>query len=189
MDEKLAFTVDGAWRAMMILLTGGSGCGKSAFAERLCMQLPSPRYYIAAMRPFGEGGEQKIARHRLLRRDKGFATIERYTDLGGLVLPARGTALLECVCNLTANEMFDERGTITEPVQRVTEGIDALSNRCAHLIVVTNDVGSDLPPADAATNRYIASLGRINGALAARADTVCELVCGIPILLKGALPV
>ena len=32
---------------MMILLTGGSGCGKSSFAERLCMERPLPRYYIA----------------------------------------------------------------------------------------------------------------------------------------------
>ena len=40
---------------MMILLTGGSGCGKSSFAERLCMEMPLPRYYIAAMKPYGEG--------------------------------------------------------------------------------------------------------------------------------------
>ena len=38
---------------MMILLTGGSGCGKSKFAESLCMKLPLPRYYLAAMRPYG----------------------------------------------------------------------------------------------------------------------------------------
>ena len=49
---------------MMILLTGGSGCGKSSFAERLCMEMPLPRYYIAAMKPYGEGGMEKVERHR-----------------------------------------------------------------------------------------------------------------------------
>ena len=46
---------------MMILLTGGSGCGKSSFAERLCMEMPLPRYYIAAMKPYGEGGMEKVS--------------------------------------------------------------------------------------------------------------------------------
>ena len=58
---------------MMILLTGGSGCGKSSFAERLCMEMPLPRYYIAAMKPYGEGGMEKVERHRKMRAGKGFA--------------------------------------------------------------------------------------------------------------------
>lgn len=174
---------------MMILLTGGSGCGKSAFAERLCARLPMPRTYVAAMRPFGEGGAEKIARHRAMRADKGFVTVERYTDLAGLALPARGTALLECVCNLTANEMFDEAGNMTDPFERVTRGVDALSAQCDHLIVVTNDVGSEPPLPAKSTNRYVAALGRVNCALAARADVVCELVCGIAIPIKGELPI
>ena len=64
----------------MILLTGGSGCGKSSFGESLCVKMPMPRYYLAAMKPFGEGSREKIARHREMRKGKGFQTIERYTD-------------------------------------------------------------------------------------------------------------
>ncbi len=56
------------------------------------------------------------------------------------------------------------------------------------LIVVTNDVGSDAERYSAETRTYVEVLGRINAALADMADTVCELVCGIPIILKGALP-
>ena len=53
---------------------------------------------------------------------------------------------------------------------------------------MTNDVGSDGVDYDASTAAYIEALGRINAALAARADTVLELVAGIPIPLKGELP-
>ena len=173
---------------MLILLTGGSACGKSSYAETLCLQFPLPRYYLAAMRPFGEGSEAKIARHREMRAGKGFETIERYTDLAGLNLPERGTALLECICNLTANEMFDEAGTQTDPFQTVMRGVEALRSQCETLIVVTNDVGSDSKAYDPATQAYIQALGRINAALAQQADCVFELVCGIPIPLKGALP-
>lgn len=172
---------------MMILLTGGSGCGKSSYAESLCVRLPGPRYYIAAMRPFGDGSAQKIARHREMRRDKGFETIERYTDLASLRLPCRGTALLECVCNLTANEMFDESGAWTDPFDRVIGGVEALCRQCDNVIVVTNDVGSDGRVYDEGTNAYVAALGRINAELAKQADAVYELVCGIPIVQKGEL--
>ncbi len=173
---------------MMILLTGGSACGKSAYAEALCMNAPLPRYYLAAMQPYGEEGKRKVRRHRALRAGKGFETIERYTDYAGLRLPARGTVLLECICNLTANEMFDEAGNRSDPYERVLAGIDALARQSDLLVVVTNDVGSDIRTYEEGTAAYIRVLGRINAALAARADTVLELVAGIPLVVKGVLP-
>ncbi len=39
---------------MFQIVTGGSGSGKSAFAEALAMELGKKRYYIATMYPFGE---------------------------------------------------------------------------------------------------------------------------------------
>ena len=173
---------------MMILLTGGAGCGKSHFAESLCMRFDGPRFYLAAMQPHGAEGEARIARHRAQRDGKGFTTVERYTDYASLALPTRGTALLECVANLTANEMFAPDGTMTDPVETVLRGIDTLRAQCERLIVVTNDVGSDGIDYDPSTMAYIDALGAINAALAARADTVVELVAGIPLVLKGELP-
>ena len=174
---------------MMILLTGGSACGKSSYGERLCVAQPGPRYYIAAMKPYGEDGAEKVARHRKLRWGKGFETIERYTDLASLVLPERGCVLLECICNLTANEMFDEEGEMTDPYDRVLDGVRALRRQCAYLVVITNEVGAEDGSAyDAGTREYMRVLGNINRALAREADTVLELVCGIPLVLKGELP-
>ena len=173
---------------MKILLTGGSACGKSTFAERLAVQLPGPRYYIATMRPYDEECLRKIARHRRLRAGKGFETIERQTDLEKIVLPRRGTALLECMCNLTANEMFDDEGNIRDVYGHILKGVAALAAQCEHLIVVTNDVGADRGPYSRETVEYIRLLGRLNRALAREADCVCELVCGIPLLWKGELP-
>ena len=174
---------------MLILVTGGAANGKSRYAESLCMQKPLPRFYLAAMQPYGAEGEARIARHRAMRKEKGFTTIERYTDYASLKLPARGTALLECICNLTANEMFDENGSVSDPVDRVLAGVFAVQAQCETLIVVTNDVGSDGVSYAPETEAYIAALGRINAALAARADAVIELVAGIPVAVKGELPV
>ena len=173
---------------MMILLTGGSGCGKSTFAESLAVRLPAPRYYIAAMQPYDAECLRKIARHREMRKGKGFETIERQRDMEGLVLPDRGTVLLECLCNLTANEMFLPDGSMQNVCEKILYGLDRLRAQCENLIIVTNDVGSETEDYSPETRAYITALGNINRAVAEKADAVCELVCGIPILLKGSLP-
>ena len=174
---------------MFYLLTGGSGCGKSAYAERLLMGMPAPRYYIAAMIPYGEDGPRKVEKHRRQREGKGFVSIERYTDLAGLILPETGSALLECVCNLTANEMFEPDGAGDGAEDAVLRGVDRLREQCRDIVVVTNDVGSaGLSGYGEGTLRYMRTLGRVNRLLARRADAVAELAAGIPLWLKGGLP-
>ncbi len=94
---------------MIHLVTGGSGSGKSEYGEGLILDIPDgERFYIATMESSGREAERRIARHRKLREGKGFFTIERPRDLGGLILPGEGrkNVLLECVSNLAANEMF-----------------------------------------------------------------------------------
>jgi adenosylcobinamide kinase/adenosylcobinamide-phosphate guanylyltransferase len=123
-----------------------------------------------------------------MRAEKGFTTIERYTDLEGLTLPARGTVLLECLCNLCANEIFDPEGAGKDAVEAILRGIDRLARQCDHLIVVTNDVGADGGGYSELTMKYVDALGELNARLASRFDRVLELVCGIPLPLKGELP-
>ena len=172
---------------MRILITGGSGSGKSTFAERLMQKLSPPYTYIATMRPFDDESKMKIVRHRNMRAGKGFCTLERETDVGTLDLPRQGTALLECMCNLTANEMFDDEGDIRDVYGKILQDIATLEQACETLIVVTNDVGSDGGGYDEKTMRYVDVLGRLNRALATRFDCVYELVSGIPVVLKGEL--
>ena len=171
---------------MLILLTGGSACGKSSYGETLAVQGPKPLYYVAAMEPYDEECLQKIARHRALRANKGFETIERYTGVDALKLPqAGGTVLLECLCNLTANEMYIQPDAPVDPVPKVVAGVENLMGQTDILIVITNDVGSDDEAYSEETRAYIRALGEINARVAAMADRVYELVAGIPICLKG----
>ena len=172
---------------MLTMLFGGSASGKSSYAEALCCAHGGRKFYIAAMMPYGDEGARRIQRHRELRAGKGFETIERYTDLSGLMLPARGTALIECLCNLTANEMFDESGAAKDCIEAVIEGVRQIEGQCEHLYVVTNDIASDGHIYDDATMAYIRALGEINRQLAQRADSVIEVCCGIPISIKGEI--
>ena len=171
---------------MLILLTGGSACGKSSYGEKLAVLGTKPLYYIAAMQPYDDECLKKIARHRELRKDKGFLTIEQYTGVDTLELPETGgTALLECLCNLTANEMYIQPDDPTDPVEKVVAGVKNLQRQTDTLIVITNDVGSDNESYSDETRRYIRALGVINVRVAQMADQVYELVAGIPLCLKG----
>jgi len=168
-----------------ILFTGGSANGKSTFAEKLAAELPMPRYYVAAMRPYGEEGQKRIARHRAMRAEKGFETIEKYTDLSAIALPQGGTVLVECLCNLTANEIFDPDGAGENALEAVMRGLDHLAAQSENLLIVTNDVGSDGGGYSRETMEYVEILGKINRIEAEKAHRVYELVAGIPLLLKG----
>lgn len=171
---------------MIVLLTGGSACGKSNYGEQLAQRLGQPRYYIATMQPFGEEGQQRIARHQAMRAGRGFQTIERYTDLARLRLPQSGAVvLLECLGNLTANEMFSPEGAGPETEAAILQGVESLSRQCRHLLLISNELGGDGGGYTDRSGEYIQTLGRINQALASRADQVWELVCGIPICRKG----
>ena len=169
----------------MHLVTGGSGSGKSAYAEEQILKSPEKkRIYIATMLPFGEEGRQRVERHRRMRKDKGFETVECYTGLSDLRLQEDCAVLLECVSNLTANEMYQEEGAGEDTFQAVTQGIRSLNRQAGTLVVVTNEVFSDGICYDPSTMKYMETLGKINQYLAGEADQVTEVVYGIPLSLK-----
>ena len=144
---------------MMILVTGGSKCGKSRMAETIAVSCERPHYYIATMMPFGEESLAAIERHRAMRRDKGFVTVERFS------------------------------ANAEHPKEKILQGIAALNAQTELLIIVTNQVGADGVTYPQETMRYIRTLGAINAALAQSADCVIEAVCGLPLVLKGEKPI
>lgn len=201
---------------MFHLITGGSGSGKSEYAESEVERLAhltesKEKYYIATMFPYGEETLQKIRRHQQMRVGKGFVTLECYTDLDRLVASdpfsragqtegqderqnghvsgnrksrKHTVVLLECMSNLLANECYMESGAKArelDPVAEIEKGMEALLECCEHVVVVTNEVFSDIPVESREMKIYLEYLGRINQWMAKRADQVTEVVYGIPL--------
>lgn len=185
---------------MMILITGGSGSGKSAYGEERILSLPGKkRVYLATMIPWDEECKNKIARHRLMRAEKSFETIEKYRDIQEVSIPEHSTVLLECLSNLTANEMFgsgnrgqkeaeaygETRKKTPEAVgEKIADGVKKINSLADNLVVITNEVFSDGTEYDEETERYRKALGRANCILSEVADEVVEVVWGIPVKLK-----
>ncbi len=172
---------------MMILITGGSKCGKSSLAERLLQNISKNKYYLATMKPFGEDAHQAISRHREMRKAKNFITIEQYTDIDKIQIPAHSAVLLECMGNLCANEMFRE-DEIFYPVEKIIRNLKFLHAMTDMLVIVTNEVGMDGISYSAGTMQYISAMAELNQNIAQMADTVIECVCGIPLVIKGEIP-
>ena len=155
-------------------------------AEGLVLLSPHrPRYYIATMEPFGEEGRRRVEKHRRMRADKEFETVECYHTLSSARLPRRGTVLLECIGNLAANELYSPRGSGGHAEVAILRGVDRLLPHCGALVIVSNEVFSGGSRYEGDTLRYLHLLDRVNRALAQRADQVCEVVCGIPVYHKG----
>lgn len=64
---------------------------------------------------------------------------------------------------------------------------DALAGQ--YEIVIATEVGGGVVPLDAAERRAREQAGRLACLLAARAEVVVQMFCGIPTVLKGELPV
>ena len=172
---------------MLTLVTGGSGSGKSAFAEDRVLSFgDAQRIYIATMHPFDEESHKRIERHQKMRAGKCFETVECYTGLKNVKLPAGCVVLLECMSNLVANEMFDERGLKAADVviKKIVGEMDALMKKGKHGVIVTNNIFEDGAEYDDAMQQYLHALGQINQALAQQADEVIEVVAGIPVVIK-----
>ena len=170
---------------VLTLVIGGAASGKSEYAESLVLRSALPRYYLATMQVWDAECAARVEKHRRMRAAKQFETVECPLHLDAVHLPACGTALLEDLGNLTANELYDPAGAGPQTAQAILSGLDAVYAQCETLIVVSNEVFSGGADYAGDTGRYLKALAQVNNALAARADHVVRVVCGIPVYYKG----
>lgn len=206
---------------MLHIVYGGSASGKSSYAESFAMSLQGDGrlLYIATMYPYKWNTTeldpetiQRIERHRAMRADKGFDTVECYRHVEHIVAKRQDVLLLECMSNLLANEMYleqdsDDGGlaetmsevekagvgmseTLSPVSKKIVQALVDLSTRVQDVVIVTNDVFSDGGSLtyDESTREYVKNLAEINCALARVAETVTEVVCGIPVIVKKNHP-
>lgn len=172
---------------MLIVVSGGSGSGKSEYAENISVEFKNNMkcddlIYIATMKPYGDEALKRIEKHRNMRKNKGFETIECYKGLEYISINKNSVVLLECMSNLAANEIFEEKNK--NAVNSIFRGIKNLVDCAKAVVVVTNDIFSDDMDYDSEIIGYIKSLGEINCYISDIADGVVEVVCGIPIITK-----
>lgn len=179
--------------ARIVLVTGGSRSGKSGYAQRLAEGLAGPRVYVATCPVIDDEMAERVRRHRGDRAERDWQTVEETLDLAG-VLRQHDTGnstifLVECLTLWINNLMWEAEQAGREV------GEDDVAAHCRELlatcravagtvILVTNEVGMGIVPDNALARRYRDLVGRCNQTVAAEADSVTLVSCGLPIQLK-----
>ena len=127
----------------------------------------------------------RIERHRR-ERDPSFHTWEEPVDLEMALksLPKETeVAVLDCITVWLGNLFYREK--ITDGIwPEIDDFLDILEAPPCHLILVTNEVGMGVIPADAATRLFRDTAGSINQILAELAHEVIFSVSGISLRVK-----
>ncbi len=184
----------------LTLILGGAASGKSEYAEQLALKEGGRRIYLATMQN-SESARVRIEKHIKRREGMGILTVEDPFLRGiapseGETSPYEGTVpgekagviLLEDLPNLLASRMFSsgespagEKGVDAPVVLRLMEDLNRLREKTNHLILVSGDLFRDGTVYDEMTEQYLQYLGDLHRRLAAEADRVVEVVCGIPV--------
>jgi adenosylcobinamide kinase/adenosylcobinamide-phosphate guanylyltransferase len=169
------------------LVTGGGRSGKSAFAQRQATQHQGDVLFLATAEARDNEMAARIARHQA-ERPAGWHTLEAPLGLAHAlreVAPQPSLVLLDCVTLWVTNLLLCEGATW----ERAEAELDALlawyRATPVELLVVTNEVGLGIVPADPLSRAFRDWLGLFNQRLAAEADTVYLLVSGLAVDVKA----
>jgi adenosylcobinamide kinase / adenosylcobinamide-phosphate guanylyltransferase len=177
----------------IVLVTGGCRSGKSDYAQQLAESLPPSRLFVATCPVTDDEIRRRIERHRQARRGRGWETIEEQLDLPAVFRghSQHNVILVDCVTLWVNNWMYcaeREARQIGEDeiAERTGRVLDAAGACRGTAVFVSNEVGLGVVPENAQARCFRDLVGRANQILAAQADDVTLVCCGIPLFLKGS---
>ena len=179
-----------------VLITGGARSGKSRFAQELALKSGEPVLFVATATAGDEEMRRRIEEHQRAR-PATWVTLEVTTRIARRIEQKVGEArlvIIDCITLLVNNifsQYIDQTGKQVDArlvEKKVTGEIDELLDCISHIgagfIIVTNEIGAGLVPADRLSRLYRDLLGKANQLLAQRVDEVYLMVAGLPVLIK-----
>lgn len=182
-----------------ILVIGGARSGKSRFALELARNSGKPVLFVATATAGDNEMTERIAMHRK-ERPAGWSTLEVTSDVGKLIRQNIGRArlvIVDCI-TLLVNNIFNECGYQATPqiearleeriAREINSLVECVQSAEASFIIVTNEIGLGLVPADKVSRLYRDLLGKANQMLAKCADEVYLMVAGMPVKVTPSTP-
>lgn len=177
--------------AALILVTGGARSGKSDYALTRAEAIDGPHCFLATCPVIDSEMEDRISRHKAERQEEMWQTIEEELDLAGTIqsLQSGTVCLVDCLTLWVNNLMYNaEKANVQfsedEMQNKVYELLQQARKFQGTLILVSNEVGLGVVPDNAQARFYRDLVGRSNRMIAAAADEVILVSCGLPISLK-----
>ena len=179
-------------RLKNILITGGARSGKSRFALELALKLGEPVLFVATAVAGDEEMQERIEEHQRAR-PSAWRTLEVTTHVGSQISQQIGEAqvvIVDCV-TLLVNNILSQYSPQTsasvveqEVTSEINELVECINHTKASFIIVTNEVGTGLVPANRTSRLYRDLLGKANQLLAQQADEVYLTLAGLPVQIK-----
>jgi adenosylcobinamide kinase/adenosylcobinamide-phosphate guanylyltransferase len=170
----------------LTLITGGARSGKSSFAQQRASAHQGSVLFLATAEAGDDDMTARIAKHQAERPDH-WRTLEEPVYVARALAEAEPAALvlLDCVTLWVTNLLLRE-GTTWEQAQAELDALLAWYRaQSADLVVVTNEVGMGIVPADPLSRTFRDWQGLFNQRLAAEADVVYLMVSGLPVEVKA----
>jgi adenosylcobinamide kinase/adenosylcobinamide-phosphate guanylyltransferase len=176
----------------IILVTGGARSGKSSYALELAESLSDNRLFVATCPTIDDEMNMRILRHQRERAGRGWKTLEIESDLAAVLKKNCSdykVILVDCITLWINNLLFageHQSRDINDQylVGLIDEWIDIVRQSPVTLICVTNEVGLGIIPDNPVARKYRDLVGSANQAIAAAADEVTLISCGLPLSLK-----
>jgi adenosylcobinamide kinase/adenosylcobinamide-phosphate guanylyltransferase len=171
----------------IVLFTGGARSGKSTRAEQYAARLSQTVVYLATAQAGDDEMRERITRHQD-RRPASWTTHEAPMAVAATLatLETGAVVLLDCLSLLVSNLLLAAEQQPEPAIEREIAAIVAAAGaRDLTLLVVTNEVGMGIVPAYPLGRSYRDLLGRANQQVAAVAEEVYMVICGIPVELKA----
>jgi adenosylcobinamide kinase/adenosylcobinamide-phosphate guanylyltransferase len=173
----------------LILITGGCRSGKSQYALDYANRHFSKKIYLATSEVLDDEMIQRVEAHKRLRGPE-WLTIEEPVEIVDRIKQYSDNAeiiLLDCLTLWLSNLLL--RGNNDLKMTEAVEGlVHSLQERRISMIIVSNEVGMGIVPADPLSRRFRDLSGMANQKIAGVADAVVFMVSGMPLFLKGNLP-
>jgi adenosyl cobinamide kinase/adenosyl cobinamide phosphate guanylyltransferase len=169
-------------------LLGGARSGKSSLASRLAAGSGAPVVVVATAEARDEEMAERIRAHRE-ERPAGWRTVEAPLGIADAVraVPGEACVVLDCLTLWVANAL--EAGADDERIDQEARAVaTALAERPASSVVVSNEVGLGIVPANGLARAYRDVLGRVNATFADRASRALLVVAGRGLALQEVKP-
>ena len=169
-------------------LVGGARSGKSTLAVRLASAFDGPVLVMATAEVRDDDMAERIRAHRAARPAE-WEVVEAPLGLFGAIEGVREDAsvVLDCLTLWVSNVLED--GAADEDIEGESRKVaSVLASRTAPSVVVSNEVGLGIVPANALARRYRDVLGRVNAYYAAEAARSFFVVAGRGMPLHEVTP-
>jgi adenosyl cobinamide kinase/adenosyl cobinamide phosphate guanylyltransferase len=169
----------------LLLLTGGARSGKSRLAAEIAGEWSGPVAVIATGEARDDEMAERIRMHRA-RRPQSWATIEEPVDLEAALraVPDEALAVVDCLTLWVSNLV--EKGLRDDEIEaRARSAARLAAARGGDTVVVTNEVGSGIVPANALARRFRDLLGNVNSIWVEHSDRCALVVAGQLLPLSG----